>query len=192
MFETVSDVDNVSVAADLLSCLSSPRRLQLAARISALATDRADGSVTIETLAAETGEPVRELIKELARLDEAGVVELRGAWVKPRLDAVAAAADALSAAHPVNVLLAGEPDLARWFRNGRLLVLPENPQQRSRVAALIAQLLPDDTALSEAEVNDILRKLRYDHVELRRLLVDELLVKRDNATSTYRRQLPIG
>jgi hypothetical protein len=24
------------------------------------------------------------------------------------------------------------------------------------------------------------------------LLVDELLVKRDNATSTYRRQLPIG
>jgi len=185
-------VDTLSVAADLLSCLSSPRRLQLAARISALATTRTDGSVKIDTLAEESGEPVRELVKELARLDEAGVVELRGAWVKPRLDAVAAAAESLAASHPVNVLLADDPELARWFRNGRLLVLPENPQQRSRVAALVARLLPDDTELAESEVNDILRKLRYDHVELRRLLVDELLVKRDNATGTYRRQLPIG
>lgn len=146
----------------------------------------------IETLAEDTGESVRELIKELARLDEVGVVELRGAWVKPRLEALASAAESLVGEHPVTVLLADEPDLARWFRNGRLLVLPENPQQRSRVAALVARLLPDDTELSEAEVNDALRRLRYDHVELRRLLVDELLVKRDNATSTYRRQLPIG
>ena len=185
-------MDDVSFAADLLACLASPHRMQLAARVSALSAERSDGSVKLEALAEHTGESVRDLIKELVRLDEVGVVELRGAWVKPRLETLAKAAEALSAMHPVSALVADEPDLSRWFRNGRLLTLPENPQQRSRVATLVARLLPDDIELSESEVNDALRRLSYDHVELRRLLVDELLVKRDNATATYRRQLPIG
>jgi hypothetical protein len=97
-----------------------------------------------------------------------------------------AAAAAIDASFPVTALLAGEPDLGRFFGHGRLVTMPEKPVLKRRIAELLVRLLPADRVLAEAEVNAALRPVHDDVASLRRLMVDLGLVTR-NGSSDYRR-----
>jgi hypothetical protein len=52
--------------------------------------------------------------------------------------------------------------------NGRLADLTVDHAVKLRLAPLPARLLPDDRALSEAEVNAVLNQVHDDHAYLRR------------------------
>jgi hypothetical protein len=51
---------------------------------------------------------------------------------------------------------------------------------------MLARLLPDDRALTEAEVNHLLNQVHDDHAYLRRMLVDFGQLTRDGSAN-YRR-----
>lgn len=136
------------------------------------------------------GRPLRELVDDLVRLQRPGLLRVRGQRVQPDLDLLAAAAERLAAQHPVARLLAGAPELARFFRHGRLTTMPEDVGTQSRIAVLLVELLPVDTPLTEADVNRRLGHV-YDHATLRRLLVDEGLLER-GASQSYRRVDAVG
>ncbi|NED95040.1 DUF2087 domain-containing protein [Phytoactinopolyspora alkaliphila] len=96
------------------------------------------------------------------------------------------AADGLLAGLPVTRLLAEEPDLLRFFANGRLTTLPLDRGTRERVAGVLVRLIPAGRVLSEAEVNQMLNEVYDDHATLRRLMVDSGLLTRAGSAD-YRR-----
>ncbi|BCJ32014.1 DUF2087 domain-containing protein [Actinocatenispora sera] len=166
---------DISTAAALLAALGSADRLAL---LTAVGTGRAG---TVTDAAAETGLPVRRVLKEAARLADCGLLRLDGQRVSADLAVLAGAADALDAAQPTAALLADDPVLARHFRHGRLRAVPEDLALRHRLADLAATLLPPDTTLTETEVNAALHELYDDHAALRRLLADFGRVTRDGS-----------
>jgi hypothetical protein len=79
----------------------------------------------------------------------------------------------------------GPPELAAFFRNGRLETIPA---ARERRQALLVHLTDRFTAgrdYSENEVNGILQGVHSDHATLRRYLVDAGLLRREGGV--YRR-----
>jgi hypothetical protein len=123
----------------------------------------------------------------VTRLRECGALALRdGRVLAADLDRLTRTADALVDQLPITGLLAGAPELRRYFANGRLTALPADRTVQLTLAPLLARLLPDDRPLTEAEVNAVLRQVHPDHAALRRLLVDFGQLTRDGAAD-YRR-----
>lgn len=174
-----------SRASALLNALSSADRLAL---VSALAQRQATGGDRrLTTVAADLGMPAKALVKEVTRLQECGLVTLGGdRTLAVDLSALKTAADALIADLPIAGLLSTAPDLQRHFVNGRLADLTMDHDVKLRLAPLLARLLPDDRAMTEAEVNAVLKQVHDDHAYLRRMLVDFGQLTRDGA-SNYRR-----
>lgn len=166
---------DISTAAALLAALGSAERLSL---LAAVGSGRAG---TVAEAATETGLPVRQVVKEAARLADCGLLDLAGQQLSADLTVLAGAADALDAAQPTAPMLADDPVLARHFRHGRLRAVPDDLALRHRLADLAATLLPADTTLTEAEVNAALHELYDDHAALRRLLADFGRVTRDGS-----------
>ena len=174
-----------SRASALLNALSSADRLAL---VSSIARRQAGGADRrLSTIADDLGVPVKALIKEVTRLRECGLVTL-GAdrTLEVDLSVLHAAADALVADLPIAGLLTTAPELRRHFVNGRLTELTVDHDVKLRLAPLLARLLPDDRAMTEAEVNAVLGQVHDDHAYLRRMLVDFGQLTRDGA-SNYRR-----
>jgi len=169
-------------AAELLQTMSNPARLQLLQA----AVDRGGDAreCTLDDLAEVTGRGVRDLVQDVVRLQRPGLLRVRGQRVRADLGVLSAAAQRAEALHPVSTLLADDPDLSRFFRHGRLMIMPEDRAVQRRVAALVVRLLPADTELTEVEVNRCLGQV-HDHATLRRLLVDEGLLER-GASQSYR------
>ena len=174
----------VSQAAAMLNALSSPNRLALLSTVSARAAAGQDCSLT--SLAAALDLPMKALVKEVARLQECGLLSIDGRTVSADLTALRGTADALGDELPVARLLTMAPDLSRYFVHGRLASMNLDHSVRLRLAPLLARLLPDDRALTEAEVNDLLHQVHDDHATLRRMLVDLGQLTRDGAAD-YRR-----
>jgi hypothetical protein len=135
-----SAVSEISRAAALLKAMSSPYRLGLLATIA----DRQAGhnDTSAESLAAELNLSVKSVLKEAIRLQECGLVGFHGHTMYADLTPLSAVADALLAELPVTRLLEQEPDLERFFTNGRLTTLPEDASTRARIAHLLVRLLP--------------------------------------------------
>ena len=79
----------------------------------------------------------------------------------------------------------GPPDLAAFFKNGRLETIPAGRERRQSVLIHIAGRFTSGHEYSEDEVNRILQSLHSDHATLRRYLVDAGLLRRDRGV--YRR-----
>ena len=181
----VPDPSSTSRASALLNALSSADRVALVSSIARRQADRADRRLS--TIAADLGVPVKALVKEVTRLRECGLVTV-GAdrTLAVDLSVLTAAADALVAEMPITGLLRTAPELRRHFVNGRLASRTVDHDVKLRLAPLLARLLPDDRAMTEAEVNAILSQVHDDHAYLRRMLVDFGQLSRDGA-SNYRR-----
>jgi DNA-binding transcriptional ArsR family regulator len=174
----------VSQGAAMLNALSSPSRLALLSAVSARAAAGQDRSLA--SLAAALDMPMKTLVKEVARLQDCGLVSLDGRTVTAHLTALRATADAMVDELPVARLLTMAPDLSRYFVHGRLARTNLDHSVQLRLAPLLARLLPDDRALTEAEVNELLHQVHDDHATLRRMLVDLGQLSRDGAAD-YRR-----
>jgi hypothetical protein len=171
-------------AADLLQALASPSRLRTLQAASDLLS--ASGRCTVSDLAAVCGTGQRAVVDDLIRLQAGELVTLTGREVAVDLQVLGATAEALAAGHPVTRLLAGFPDLTGHFRHGRLVRLPEDAERWRRVAFLVVELVPADVVLTEEQVNRCLHQVHDDHAALRRLLVDQGLLRRGASRSYLR------
>ncbi|EKX68559.1 DUF2087 domain-containing protein [Streptomyces ipomoeae] len=75
-----------------------------------------------------------------------------------------------------------------YFRKGRLTSIPGKAEIRSRVLAVVADSFDPGTSYSEAKVNAICGQWYDDWVSLRRALVDEGLLHRDESGTHYERR----
>jgi hypothetical protein len=159
-------VKNLSQAAALLAALASTDRLAV---LTAVAVR---GNSSLADVATDTGLATRAVVKEAVRLADCGLLTMNGQQIAANLAPIRAAADAIESALPTTRLLASDPLLARHFRHGRLVAVPDDLGLRHRLADLVVQLLPADRELTEKEVNDLLGEVYDDHAALRRLLAD--------------------
>ncbi len=79
----------------------------------------------------------------------------------------------------------GPPELAAYFRNGRLETIPAGRARRQSLLEHVVTGFAPDREYSEDEVNRILQNVHSDHATLRRYLVDAGLLRR--ARGVYRR-----
>jgi len=77
--------------------------------------------------------------------------------------------------------------LRRFFRDGRLVVIPAKRKNRLLVLAALARCFYDERIYSEAEVNQMLLHFHNDFCYLRRELVDEGFLERTKSGIEYRR-----
>lgn len=79
----------------------------------------------------------------------------------------------------------GPPELAAFFRDGRLETIPAGRERRQAVLTHVAARFAPGREYGEAEVNGILQAVHSDHATLRRYLVDAGLLRRERGI--YRR-----
>jgi len=79
----------------------------------------------------------------------------------------------------------GPPELAAFFRNGRLETIPAARERRHALLVHIAGAFAAGREYGEDEVNRILQSVHSDHATLRRYLVDAGLLRRERGV--YRR-----
>jgi uncharacterized protein DUF2087 len=177
-------VSVVSQAAAMLNALSSPSRLALLCTVAQRSAAGQDCSLT--AVAEVLGLPMKALVKEVARLQDCGLLKVADRTLSADLTALRGTADALVDDLPAARLLRMAPDLSRYFVHGRLVGVTFDHSVQLRLAPLLAQLLPGDRVLTEAEVNEALNQVHDDHAALRRMLVDLGQLTRDGAAN-YRR-----
>lgn len=73
----------------------------------------------------------------------------------------------------------GPPELAAFFRNGRLETIPAGRERRQAVLVHLVGRFAPDREYGEDEVNRILQAVHADHATLRRYLVDAGLLLRE-------------
>ncbi|RKN41551.1 DUF2087 domain-containing protein [Micromonospora endolithica] len=140
------------------------------------------GAADRAAVAARTGLTAREVVTALRRLADAGVVtgvdgDLRvdGDWLRE-----AAAGPPAPDAGPVD---AGERVLRTFLRDGVLVGLPAQRGRRRVLLAHIATSFEPGVRYPERAVDDTLRGWcaggASDHVTLRRYLIDEALLSRE-------------
>jgi hypothetical protein len=71
-------------------------------------------------------------------------------------------------------------ELQAFMRDGRLVQIPARQGKRRRLLDYIAQSFEPGRRYSEAEVNAVIRALHDDHAALRRYLVDEDFLSRED------------
>lgn len=74
-----------------------------------------------------------------------------------------------------------------YFRRGRLTAIPGNPEVRARVLPVVADSFKPGEVYSEAKVNALCGEWLDDWATLRRVLVDEGLLRRDHTGTAYER-----
>jgi hypothetical protein len=79
----------------------------------------------------------------------------------------------------------GPPELAVFFRDGRLETMPAARDRRQAVLAHIASRFESGREYREDDVNRILQNVHADHATLRRYLIDAGLLRRERGV--YRR-----
>ena len=127
--------------------------------------------------------------KELKRLVDAGLLEESGGRYRVRpgvFDKALAEVNALrtSARGPAGI---DRPSINIHFQDGRLAVIPQNPNQRGELLEWIAFTLFESRVYTEPEMNAILMSIHDDYATLRRYLIDEGYFDRDASGAQYRR-----
>jgi hypothetical protein len=79
----------------------------------------------------------------------------------------------------------GPPELAAFFRDGRLETIPAARERRQALLEHVAERFEVGREYGEGEVNRILQGVHTDHATLRRFLVDAGLLRRERGI--YRR-----
>jgi hypothetical protein len=145
------------------------------------------GATTLEDAAKAGNLPVHRAAKAVGKLVDSGLVssDVDGGF-RVSSDAFAEAARSWLA-RPPSEEHAGEPPdrrrvLEAFVRDGRIISMPTAPAKRSILFDWLAGNFEVGVHYSEAEVNERLEGHVEDHVSLRRALVDEGLLDRDNGT----------
>jgi hypothetical protein len=181
----VSEDGAVSVGG-VVRLLAEPARLRV---FSALVL----GAGTPAEVVAATGLEMREVVVGLRRLTDGGLVDVVDGRAVPvaRLFAELARGTAVIE-EPEDLGYSDERVagvLRTFVRDGRLLGLPAQRQRRTIVLGHVAQSFEPGIDYQESEVNAVLKEWAgssgVDHVSLRRYLIDEDLLHREDGV--YRR-----
>ncbi|MGX7829557.1 DUF2087 domain-containing protein [Actinokineospora sp. 24-640] len=81
----------------------------------------------------------------------------------------------------------GSGGAGAYFRRGRLTAIPGDAEVRAKVLAVVADAFTPGEVYSEARANALCGEWFDDWVTLRRALVDEDLLRRDQAGNAYQR-----
>jgi hypothetical protein len=171
-------------AAELLSQLSHPLRASI---VGELARRGADGQrpLAIAEIAAALDAPIRKVADAVSRLHSTGVLERLDQAYTVRLATLREAADDLDAENPLTELLDDAPRLRGVFTHGRLVTFPDLSIHGHDLAMLLGRLIDFDGSVDESEINRRLAIVSDDPAQLRRLMVDEGVLVRDRAGTTY-------
>jgi hypothetical protein len=164
---------------DILRALADPERLAIAGT---LARTDATSAQLAESLAL----PIGRVRKHLNRLVAAGVVRLQPDRRTYRLDpeTLRWAAEQVGPPREAGLALGAanedeEQVLRTFFRNGRLTEIPMKRAKRRIVLERIALEFEPGIRYEEKEVNVIVGRFLPDHASLRRYLVDEGFLARE-------------
>lgn len=157
--------------------LAEPARLRVAGLLAA-------GPATPRAVAAALDLPLQQVVKHLARLEEAGIVAALddGQRALNERDLRAWAREALPS--PRMLGLADATDergkvLARFYRNGRLTGFPTGDARKLIILENLAARFESGRVYTEREVNDVLKAVFDDYTTLRRALVDYRFMNRE-------------
>jgi hypothetical protein len=170
----------------LVRLLAEPIRLKVFAALVL-------GAGSASEAAAAAGVGMRETAVALRRLGDAGLVDQRGGRVAPRTEVFGELARQTAPSLPTEDLGYADPAVANmlsiFIRDGRLVGLPAQHGRRRLVLEHLAQSFEPGIDYAEREVNAVLRDWTadagVDHVTLRRYLIDEQLLRREEGV--YRR-----
>lgn len=164
---------------DILRALADPQRLAIAGAL-------AQGDRSTSELAAQLQLPVPRVRKHLNRLTTTGVVRLNDDRRTYRLDTETLrwAAEQAGPSREAGLTLgaANEEEavvLRTFFRGGRLTEIPTKASKRHIVLERIAAEFEPGVRYPEKEVNVIVSRFFNDYAALRRYLVDEGFLDRD-------------
>lgn len=177
--------ESVSVAARLLDMLSNPHRIQVLYTVDK--AERLGTRCTVAYLSQELSVPIRSLMKDVTRLQLAGV--LRGVdadQLTVNYQRVSDASVDLVDSLPIS-RIAEEHGAAQFFRYGRLARIPDDWNDQNHLARALIELIPEGEEVSESTINYKLSTVSSDFASLRRLLVDHGLLMRDPTGATYSR-----
>jgi hypothetical protein len=164
-------------AADLVGLLAEPSRRRVFAALIL-------GARTLPEVVAATGLPGSDVAVTLQKLVSGGLVSSDRA--RARYEAVEGLFKAAMRTEQKISTDRGD-GAGSYFRRGRLLTIPGQPDVRGRVLAIVIEAFDFGRAYNEAQVNALCAEWYDDWVSLRRALVDEGLLLRDHRGTYYQR-----
>jgi hypothetical protein len=142
------------------------------------------GARTLPDVVAATGLPGSEAAAALQKLVTGGLVSSDKSHA--RYEAVESLFKA--AMRTEQKVSTGRGDGAgSYFRRGRLLTIPGQPDVRERVLAIVIEAFDFGRSYTEAQVNALCAEWYDDWVSLRRALVDQGLLLRGHNGTQYQR-----
>jgi hypothetical protein len=141
------------------------------------------GAGTPSEVAADSGLPARDVVSALRRLEQGGLVNVVDGRLVADTEAFKDAVREVGPNAPDEPL---DPDRQRaavlraFVRDGRLIQLPTARAKRRVVLEHIAACFEPGIRYPERAVDAILRAWYDDYVTIRRYLIDEDLLARDN------------
>ncbi|PYC87412.1 hypothetical protein C7C46_04855 [Streptomyces tateyamensis] len=173
----------------MLLALSNGRRLAILHAVVEL--NAQVGPVGLAQLGERVGLDARQLAKEVVRLTEAGLLRRDQGALTAQLGPLGELGEAVAEFTALGRTVPPDSPLRRFLTHGRVTDLPKRPEDLAALAAALADLLPADRTLTEAEVNELLGQAGDDVARLRRLLVDLGLVQR-SGSAQYRRSAAVA
>lgn len=76
----------------------------------------------------------------------------------------------------------------RFFKDGKLTTIPRKTKDKTALFEKLSEQFEENTDYTEKEINDILKKYYDDFAILRRFLVDNGYLLRDDYGTTYRKK----
>lgn len=164
----------MSDAVTLVGLLADEDRLRVVAALVL-------GASTTASVGAASGLSGRALGKALARLEDAGLVISDGEEWRLDLEPLRLASRVQA---PVEDYGAQDAETAKvlrsFLRDGRLVRMPAHRAKRRVLLDHVVQVFEPGQRYGEKEVNAMLRAFSDDYVTIRRYLVDEDLLSREN------------
>lgn len=141
------------------------------------------GAATLDDIVGTAGLDARAAGQALARLAAGGLVERDRHGFRLRQEVLRDAARTAASSPPSDEHEAALPEQARvlkaFVRDGRLVAIPAARGKRRVVLELIVQDFEPGVRYAERQVNLMLGKWHADHAALRRYLVDDDLLDRE-------------
>ncbi len=149
------------------------------------------GPRTPAQLVAECSLSVRDVQRQVQRLVGSGLVLVTGDVLTLDTALLRTLAGALPRSGPIrpHLIVGLSPEDAevasRYFDGDRLVEIPVGPVRRRPVLRILVDEFEPGRYYQESEVRRILRKFHPDDAALRRYLVEDGLLSRQNGSRTY-------
>lgn len=142
------------------------------------------GAQTPSEVATTTGLPPRDVVRALRRLEQGGLVQaVEGRLIGSRTafkETMREYAPEPGPSEPLDPDQAKATILRTFVRDGRLVTIPAARGKRQVVLEHIAACFEPGVKYPERAVDAVLRAWHEDYVSLRRYLIDEDLMAREN------------